>query len=122
MTQLLRSEEAAFKLWLQQYARLEPHEDLVDFLHALLGFCEEDQEQSDDEMMPVANSDKPMRKKSLFSMPEGVNGVIIGSIFKILLTRVAEMNFLELKNLVSCLTKSDLSHQVKLILRSDHFK
>ena len=94
----------------------------MDFLHALLGFCEEDQEQSDDEMMPVANSDKPMRKKSLFSMPEGVNGVIIGSIFKILLTRVAEMNFLELKNLVSCLIKSDLSHQVKLILRSDHFK
>ena len=94
----------------------------MDFLHALLGFCEEDQEQSDDEMMPVANSDKPMRKKSLFSMPEGVNGVIIGSIFKILLTRVAEMNFLELKNLVSCLTKSDLSHQVKLILRSDHSK
>ena len=92
----------------------------MDFLHALLGFCEEDQEQSDDEMMPVANSDKPMRKKSLFSMPEGVNGVIIGSIFKILLTRVAEMNFLELKNLVSCLTKSDLSHQVNP--RSDHFK
>ncbi|PFX29002.1 protein unc-80 homolog isoform X2 [Stylophora pistillata] len=99
LTQLLRSEEAAFKLWLHQFARLEPPEDLVDFLHALLGFCEEDQEQSDDEMMPAPKSDKPTRKKSLFSMPEGVNGVIIGSIFKILLSRVAEMNFLELKNL-----------------------
>ena len=101
LTQLFRSEEAAFKLWLQQFARLEPHEDLVDFLHALLGFCEEDQEHSDDEMEPAPKSDKRSRKKSLFAMPEGVNGVIIGSIFKILLSRVAEMNFLELKNLVS---------------------
>lgn len=101
LSQLLHSDEAAFKMWLQQFARLEPHEDLVDFLHALLGFCEEDQEQSDDEMADAPKSEKRTRKKSLFSLPEGVNGVIIGSIFKILISRVAEMNFFDLKNLVS---------------------
>lgn len=99
----MHSDEAAFKLWLHQFARLEPHEDLVDFLHALVGFCEEDQEQSDDEMVMAPKSEQRTRKKSLFTMPEGVNSVIIGGIFKILLSRVAEMNFLDLTNLVSAI-------------------
>ena len=88
----------AFKMWLQQYARLEPHEDLVDFLHALVGFCEDDQEQSDDEM---AVEPKQEKKKGLFNIPEGVNGIIISDVFKTLLSRVAEMNFFDLANLVS---------------------
>lgn len=88
-------------MWLQQFARLEPHEDLVDFLHALVGFCEEEQEQSDDEMETVPKSGTRTRKKSLFTLPKGVNGVIIGGVFKILISRVAEMNFFDLKNLVS---------------------
>lgn len=88
-------------MWLQQFARLEPHEDLVDFLHALVGFCQEEQEQSDDEMEAVPKSGTRTRKKSLFTLPEGVNGVIIGGVFKILISRVAEMNFFDLKNLVS---------------------
>ena len=87
-------------MWLQQFARLEPHENLVDFLHALVGFCEEEQEQSDDEMEVVPKSGARTRKKSLFTLPEGVNGVIIGGVFKILISRVAEMNFFDLKNLV----------------------
>ena len=97
----MSSDEAAFKTWLQQFARLEPHEDLVDFLHALVGFCEEEQEQSDDEMETVPKSGTRTRKKSLFTLPKGVNGVIIGGVFKILISRVAEMNFFDLKNLVS---------------------
>lgn len=75
----------------------------MDFLHALVGFCEEDQEQSDDEMVMAPKAEKRTRKKSLFTMPEGVNSVIIGGIFKILLSRVAEMNFLDLTNLVSAI-------------------
>lgn len=101
LSQLFNSDEAAFKLWLQQFARLEPHEDLVDFLHALVGFCEEDQEQSDDEMVSLPKLEKKTRKKSLFTLPKGINGVIIDGVFKILISRVAEMNFLDLKNLVS---------------------
>ena len=85
-------------MWLQQYARLEPHEDLVDFLHALVGFCEDDPEHSDDEM-PVGPKDD--KKKGLFNIPEGINGVVIGGVFKTLISRVAEMNFLDLTNLVS---------------------
>lgn len=87
-------------MWLQQYARLEPHEDLVDFLHALVGFCEDDQEHSDDEM---AVEPKQEKKKGLFNIPEGVNGIIIGEVFKTLLSRVAEMNFFDLANLVSAI-------------------
>lgn len=101
LSQLYRSDEAAFKMWLQQFARLEPHEDLVDFLHALVGFCEEEQEQSDDEMETVPKSGSRTKKKNLFTLPEGVNGVIIGGVFKILISRVAELNFFDLKNLVS---------------------
>lgn len=98
LSQLFRTDQRDFKSWLQQFARLEPHEDLVDFLHALVGFCEDDQEQSDDEMTV-----EPMhrKQKNLFDVPEGVNSVIIGGVFKTLLTRVAEMNFRDLKNLVS---------------------
>lgn len=112
LSQLFRSDEAAFKMWLQQFARLEPHEDLVDFLHALVGFCEEDQEQSDDEMETVPKSETRTRKKSLFTLPDGVNGVIIGGVFKILISRVAEMNFFDLKNLVrvNCLLLSILKY------------
>lgn len=98
LSQLFRTDQRDFKSWLQQFARLEPHEDLVDFLHALVGFCEDDQEQSDDEMTV-----EPMhrKQKNLFDVPEGVNSVIIGGVFKTLLTRVAEMNFRDLKNVVS---------------------
>lgn len=85
-------------MWLQQYAKLEPHEDLVDFLHALVGFCEDDQEHSEDEI-PVGPKDD--KKKGLFNIPEGINGVIISGVFKALISRVAEMNFLDLTNLVS---------------------
>ena len=98
LSQLYKRDKATFKMWLQQYARLEPHQDLVDFLHALLGFCENEQEQSDDEMTV---GPKPGKKKELFAIPEGVNGVIIGEVFKILLSRVAEMNFFDVSNLVS---------------------
>lgn len=73
----------------------------MDFLHALVGFCEEDQEQSDDEMVSLPKLEKKTRKKSLFTLPKGINGVIIDGVFKILISRVAEMNFLDLKNLVS---------------------
>lgn len=41
------------------------------------------------------------RKKSFFILLKGVNGVIIGGVFKILISRVVEMNFFDLKNLVS---------------------
>ena len=98
LSQLFRTDQRDFKSWLQQFARLEPHEDLVDFLHALVGFCEDDQEQSDDEMTVELRHKK---QKNLFDVPEGVNSVIIGGVFKTLLTRVAEMNFRDLKNLVS---------------------
>ena len=98
LSQLLRTDQREFKSWLQQFSRLEPHEDLVDFLHALVGFCEDDQEQSDDEM---TLEPKYKKQKNLFNVPEGVNSVIIGGVFKTLLTRVAEMNFRDLKNLVS---------------------
>lgn len=98
LSQLFRTDQREFKSWLQQFARLEPHEDLVDFLHALVGFCEDDQEQSDDEM---TLEPKHKKQKNLFNVPEGVNSVIIGGVFKTLLTRVAEMNFRDLKNLVS---------------------
>ena len=98
LSQLFRTDQREFKSWLQQFARLEPHEDLVDFLHALVGFCEDDQEQSDDEM---TLEPKHKKQKNLFNVPEGVNSVITGGVFKTLLSRVAEMNFRDLKNLVS---------------------
>lgn len=98
LSQLFRTDQRDFKSWLQQFARLEPHEDLVDFLHALVGFCEDDQEQSDDEMTVEP---KDRKQKNLFDVPGGVNSVIIGGVFKTLLTRVAEMNFRDLKNVVS---------------------
>lgn len=98
LMKLYHSDESLFKMWLQQFARLEPHEDLVDFLHALVGFCEDDQDQSEDEM---AVAPKQEKKKGLFTVPEGVNSIIIGGVFKTLLSRVAEMNFLDLANLVS---------------------
>ncbi|CAH3019143.1 unnamed protein product [Porites evermanni] len=96
LSQLFRTDQREFKSWIQQFARLEPHEDLVDFLHALVGFCEDDQEQSDDEM---TLEPKHKKQKNLFNVPEGVNSVIIGGVFKTLLSRVAEMNFRDLKNL-----------------------
>lgn len=83
---------------------MEPHEDLVDFLHALVGFCEDDQEHSDDEMGAAPKHEK----KGLFMVPEGVNSIIIGGVFKTLLSRVAEMNFLDLTNLVSTNKLNDL--------------
>ena len=44
---------------------------------------------------------KDEKKKGLFNIPEGIIGVIIGGVFKTLISRVAEMNFLDLTNLVS---------------------
>ena len=98
LSKVYGNDKPAFKMWFRQYAKLEPHQDLVDFLHALLGFCENEQEQSDDEMTVGPQQEK---KKELFMIPEGVNGIIVGEIFKTLISRVAEMNFLDLSNLVS---------------------
>ena len=95
LTQLLHEDEVATKLWLQQFARLEPAENQVDFLHALLGFCEDAQDLSDDE----AEGEKP--KTTLFGVPEGVEGIVVGGLFKTLVSRLAQMNFQDLASLVS---------------------
>ena len=100
LSQLFHSDQAVFTKWLQHFARLEPHEDLVDFLHALVGFCEDGKDLSDDDINEPPESEK---QKGLFLIPEGINGVIIGGIFKTLVSRVAEMNFHDLTTLVRLL-------------------
>lgn len=93
LAQLLTNDEAITS-WLLQYAKLEPVENQVDFLHALLAFCEDTQEYSDDE----GEADKP--KGALFGVPGGVEGTIVRALFPTLVTRMAEMNYEDLKNLV----------------------
>ena len=93
LAQLL-SDDPAITSCLLQYAKLEPVENQLDFLHALLAFCEDTQEYSDGE----GEGDRP--KGTLFGVPEGVEGRIVRGLFPTLVARVADMNYEDLKNVV----------------------
>lgn len=71
-------------------------EDVVDFLHALVGFC--------DECNPFATEEEEAggkkNKGKLFGIKEGVEGVILDALLKPLVSRVAEMKLTELDALV----------------------
>ncbi|KAK3733911.1 hypothetical protein QZH41_000981 [Actinostola sp. cb2023] len=92
LANLHKQDDKSFKSWLYNYARIEPVEDLVNFLHALVGFC--------DECNPFAveeeDSGNKTSKGKLFSVKEGVEGVILDAILKPLVSRVAEMKLTEL--------------------------
>ena len=89
----METQLAAAESWITNYVRLDPVEDVVDLLHALLGFCE-DPEMSDEE-----DEDTPS-KTGLFSTKAGVEGKVVGFLLKTLVSRTAETSLQSLASLV----------------------
>jgi len=69
----------------------------VDFLHTLVGFCEE----CNPFAMEAEETANKKDKGKIFAVKEGVEGVILDAILKPLVSRVAEMKLTELDALVS---------------------
>ncbi|XP_048588212.1 protein unc-80 homolog isoform X2 [Nematostella vectensis] len=101
---LRKQDERLFKAWLLNYSRIEPVEEIVDFLHALLGFCEDGGGFGGDEegfcMMPAEEEvKKKPEKPNLFANKEGVESIVVDVLLKPLTSRVAEMKLNDLDNL-----------------------
>ena len=94
LTKIVESQEQAAESWVTNYARLDPVEDIVDLLHALLGFCEDPESMSDDD-----EEEKPV-KTGLFSTKAGVEGKVVGFLLKRLVSRNADMSLQSLASLV----------------------
>ncbi|XP_075036413.1 protein unc-80 homolog isoform X26 [Mixophyes fleayi] len=83
LTKLYKLDKVQFRQTMKDYVNKDSLNNVVDFLHALLGFC---MEPVTDNRAGFGNNFSTMDNKST---SQGVEGIIVSSMFKSLITRCA---------------------------------